>query len=159
MREGGRVRQRTALNLERRFEASHEQRVALAQRIEALGGGQAELFTAALGTHWEQAAQHYSAQVVRARAGVAAASGAAAEYHSIDVGADDVVRRRIVAVEHLALAALAPGRLGCTIDSAGLQRPAAGGGHPHADRAHDGPGQRVGHAPMAATAQGLGRVD
>jgi transposase len=106
IREGGRVRQRTLLNLGRHFEVPQAQWPALAQRIEALVGGQAELFVADLDARWEQAAQHYAAQVIRARAGRHDASRAAGDYHSIDVGAVEVVRPRSVAVEHVALAAL-----------------------------------------------------
>ncbi|MBK1633474.1 transposase [Thiohalocapsa halophila] len=106
IREGGRVRQRTLLNLGRHFEVPQAQWPALAQRIEALVGGQAELFVADLDARWEQAAQHYAAQVIRARAGRHDASRAAGDYHSVDVGAVEVVRPRSVAVEHVALAAL-----------------------------------------------------
>jgi hypothetical protein len=105
IREGGRVRQRTLLNLGRHFEVPQAQWPALAQRIEALVGGQAELFVADLEARWEQAAQHYAAQVIRARAGRHDPSRAAGDYHSIDVGAVEVVRPRSVAVEHVALAA------------------------------------------------------
>jgi len=106
MREGGRVRQRTLLNLGRHFAVPRAQWPALAQRIEALVGGQADLFAAALEPRWEEAAQHYAAQVIRARAQVNDDSRAKPDYHSIDVGAVDVVRPRSVAVEHIALAAL-----------------------------------------------------
>jgi transposase len=106
IREGGRVRQRTLLNLGCHFEVPQAQWPALAQRIEALVGGQAELFVADLDARWEQAAQHYAAQVIRARAGRHEGSHAAGDYHSVDVGAVEVVRPRSVAVEHVALAAL-----------------------------------------------------
>ncbi|MBK1633951.1 transposase [Thiohalocapsa halophila] len=106
IREGGRVRQRTLLNLGRHFEVPQAQWPALAQRIEALVGGQAELFVADLDARWEQAAQHYAAQVIRARAGRHEGSRAAGDYHSVDVGAVEVVRPRSVAVEHVALSAL-----------------------------------------------------
>jgi len=106
IREGGRVRQRTLLNLGCHFEVPQAQWPALAQRIEALVGGQAELFVADLDARWEQAAQHYAAQVIRARAGRHEGSRAAGDYHSVDVGAVEVVRPRSVAVEHVALAAL-----------------------------------------------------
>ena len=106
MREGGRVRQRTLLNLGRHFAVPRAQWPALAQRIEALVGGQADLFAAALEPRWEEAAQHYAAQVIRERAQVNDDSRAKPDYHSIDVGAVDVVRPRSVAVEHIALAAL-----------------------------------------------------
>jgi transposase len=106
IREGGRVRQRTLLNLGRHFEVPRAQWPALAQRIEALLGAQAELFAAELEPRWEQAAQHYAALVIRARAGSREAGRAPAQYHSIDVGAVEVVRPRSVAVEHVALAAL-----------------------------------------------------
>jgi len=106
IREGGRVRQRTLLNLGRHFEVPQTQWPALAQRIEALLGGQAELFAAQLDERWEQAAQHYAAQVIRARAGSHETSRSAGNYHNVDVDAVEVVRPRSVAVEHVALAAV-----------------------------------------------------
>ncbi|WPL12385.1 putative diguanylate cyclase YdaM [Thiorhodovibrio litoralis] len=45
VREAGRVRQRTVVNLGRHFEVPREQWPALARRIEALVGGQSELFS------------------------------------------------------------------------------------------------------------------
>jgi hypothetical protein len=106
IREGGRVRQRTVLKLGRYFEAPQAQWPALAQRIEALVCGQAELFVAELDPRWQQAAQHYAAQVIRARAGSDDTSRAAGTYHTVDVDSVDIVRPRSVAVEHVALAAL-----------------------------------------------------
>jgi len=106
IREGARVRQRTLLNLGRHFEVPRTQWPALVQRIEALLSGQGQLFATQLDARWEQSAQHYAAQVIRARAGSGEGSGAAQAYHRIDVAALEVVRPRSVAVEHVALAAL-----------------------------------------------------
>lgn len=106
IRESGRVRQRTLLNLGRHFEVPQAQWPALAQRVEALVGGQAELFAAASEPRWEQAAQHDAAQIIRAHAGSRERSLAAPNDHNVDVDAVDVVRPRSVAVEHVALAAL-----------------------------------------------------
>ncbi len=106
IREAGRVRQRTVLNLGRHFEVPQAQWPALAQRIEALRGGQAELFAVTSEARWEQSAQHSAAQVIRARPGRGDGKPAPAQYHNVDVGAVDIVRPRSVAVEHVALAAL-----------------------------------------------------
>jgi len=106
MREAGRVRQRTVLNLGRHFDVPRAQWPALVQRIEALLGGQSDLFAAALDARWEEMAQRYAAQVIRSRAGRSDGDTAPKRYHSIDVGAVDVVRPRSVAVEHVALSAL-----------------------------------------------------
>jgi hypothetical protein len=76
------------------------------QRIEALLGAQSDLFADALDARWEQKAQHYAAQVIRSRAGRGDGGTAPKQYHSIDVGAVDVVRPRSVAVEHVAVSAL-----------------------------------------------------
>jgi hypothetical protein len=70
IREGGRVRQRTLLNLGLHFEVPREQWGALVQRIEHLVGGQQDLMPAYLDTRWEEAAQRYAAQLVRTRASV-----------------------------------------------------------------------------------------
>jgi transposase len=106
IREGGRVRQRTLLNLGCHFEVPQAQWPALAQRIEALVCGQAELLVTELDPRWEQAAQHSAAQVIRARAGSHETRRSAGNYHTVDVDFVDVVRPRSVAVEHVALAAL-----------------------------------------------------
>lgn len=104
VREAGRVRQRTVLNLGRHFEVPRGQWPALARRIEALVGGQSELFTD-LDTRWEPLAQQVAAQVIRARAGEGPSEESAPNFQRVDVETVDVVRPRSVAVEHVALAA------------------------------------------------------
>jgi transposase len=107
VRDGGRVRQRTLLNLGRHFDVPREQWPALAQRIDDLVGGQKELMSVGLDPQWEEAAQGYAAQVIRSRARLD--EGRAAEptdYHTVDVASVDIVRPRSVAVEHVALEAL-----------------------------------------------------
>jgi len=106
VREAGRVRQRTVLNLGRYFDVPRAQWPALVQRIEALLGAQSDLFADALDARWEQKAQHYAAQVIRSRAGRGDGDTAPKQYHSIDVSAVDVVRPRSVAVEHVAVSTL-----------------------------------------------------
>jgi transposase len=104
VREAGRVRQRTVLNLGRHFEVPRGQWPALARRIEALVGGQSELFID-LDARWEPLAQQLAAQVIRARAGEDPSEGSAPNFQRVDVETVDVVRPRSVAVEHVALAA------------------------------------------------------
>jgi len=160
VREAGRVRQRTVLNLGRHFDVPRAQWPALVQRIEALLGAQSDLFADALDAHWEQKAQHYAAQVIRSRAGRGDGDAAPKQYHSIDVGAVDVVRPRSVAVEHVAVSALRQVGLDEQLRVLGFNAPQrAAAGHRQLDRAHDGTGQRTGHPSVAATAQRVGRVD
>jgi hypothetical protein len=66
IREGGRVRQRTLLNLGRHFEVPRAQWCAFVQRIEQLVGGQQDLMPADLNAQWEEAAQRYAAHLIRA---------------------------------------------------------------------------------------------
>ena len=117
------MRQRTLLNLGRHFEVPRTQWPALVQRIEALLSGQGQLFATQLDARWEQSAQHYAAQVIRARAGSGEGSGAAQAYHRIDVAALEVVRPRSVAVEHVALAALRQVGLDTQLSALGLSGP------------------------------------
>lgn len=107
VREGGRVRQRTLLNLGRHFDVPREQWAALSQRIDDLVGGQQALMPEGLDRQWEEAAQRYAAQVIRSRARLDEGRAAeAADYHTVDVASLEIVRPRSVAVEHVALEAL-----------------------------------------------------
>jgi transposase len=104
--EGG-VRQRTLLNLGRHFEVPREQWAGLAQRIEQRVSGQGDLVAVDLDPQWEEAAQRYSALVVRAKARLdEGRSPRAVDYQSVDVDSLELVRPRSVGVEHVALAAL-----------------------------------------------------
>lgn len=123
VREAGRVRQRTVLNLGRHFDVPRAQWPALVQRIEALPGAQSDLFADALDARWEQQAQHDAAQVIRSRASRADGDTAPKQYHSIDVGAVDVVRPRSVAVEQVALSALRQVGLGEQLTVLGFNGP------------------------------------
>ncbi len=102
IREGKQVRQRTLLNLGRRFEVPREQWPALVQRIEHLVGGQQDLMPADLDAQWDEAAQRYAAQLIRARASVdESGSGAGADYHTVDVDSLQLLRPRSVAIEEV----------------------------------------------------------
>lgn len=107
VREGGRVRQRTLLNLGRYFEVPRAQWGLLAQRIEELLSGQQVLMPDGFDRQWEEAAQRYAALVIRARARLDEGRAAdATDYQTVDVASLDIVRPRSVAVEHVALEAL-----------------------------------------------------
>jgi transposase len=124
IREGGRVRQRTLLNLGRHFEVPREQWGALVQRIEHLVGGQQDLMPAYLDAQWEEAAQRYAAQLIRTRASVdESGSGAGADYHRVDVDSLELLRPRSVAIEHVALAALRQVGLDRQLQALGLNGP------------------------------------
>ena len=107
LRSDGRVRQRTLLNLGRHFDVPREQWSALSQRIEQLVGRQSELVPSPLESQWEELAQRYAAQVIRAKARLdEGRSAEAADYQTLDVESLDLVRPRSVAIEHVALEAL-----------------------------------------------------
>ena len=107
VRSDGRVRQRTLVNLGRHFEVPRPQWPALAQRIEQLVNGQGDWLVVDLDRQWEEAAQRYSALVVRAKARLDEdRSPQTKSYQSVDVDSLDLVRPRSVGVEHVALEAL-----------------------------------------------------
>jgi hypothetical protein len=124
IREGGRVRQRTLLNLGRHFEVPREQWGALVQRIEHLVGGQQDLMPAYLDARWEEAAQRYAAQLIRTRASVEERRlDEGADYHSVDLDSLELLRPRSAAVEHVALTALRQVGLDEKLTSLGLNGP------------------------------------
>jgi transposase len=124
IREGGRVRQRTLLNLGRHFEVPREQWGALVQRIEHLVGGQQDLMPAYLDARWEEAAQRYAAQLIRTRASVEEGRrDEGADYHSVDLDSLELLRPRSAAVEHVALAALRQVGLDEKLTALGLNGP------------------------------------
>ena len=124
IREGGRVRQCTLLNLGRHFEVPRAQWGALVQRIEHLVGGQQDLMAAYLDAQWEEAAQRYASQLIRARANVKeGGSDAGADYHSVDVDSLELLRPRSVAVEHVATATLRQIGLDKQLEALGFNGP------------------------------------
>ena len=124
VRTSGSVRQCTLLNLGRHFEVPREQWPALAQRIEQLLSGQSDFLAVDLDPQWEQAAQRYSALVVRAKARLdEGGSPQAADYQSVDVASLDLVRPRSVAVEHVALEALRQVGLDGKLEQLGFSGP------------------------------------
>jgi hypothetical protein len=73
VRSGAGVHQHTVLNLGRKFEVPRPQWAPLAQRIEALLGGQLDLLADGLDAQWEAMAQQYAARIVSRRGTVVAA--------------------------------------------------------------------------------------
>jgi hypothetical protein len=124
IREGGRVRRRTRLNLGRHFEVPREQWGALVQRIEPLVGGQQDLMPAYLDARWEEAAQRSAAQLIRARARVdESGSDGGADSHSVAVDSLELLRPRSVAIEHVALAVLRQIELDKQLEALGFTGP------------------------------------
>jgi len=81
----------------------------LAQRIEALLGGQLDLLVDGLDAQWEAMAQQYAARIVSRRGTVEQADDAPAQegdYQRVDLSRVDVIRPRSVGAEHVALEAL-----------------------------------------------------
>ena len=103
------VRQHTVLNLGRNFEVPRAQWAPLAQRIEALLGGQLDLIVDGLDAQWEAMAQQVAARIVSRRGtGVVEQDAPAQEgdYQRVDLSRVDVIRPRSVGAEHVALEAL-----------------------------------------------------
>lgn len=103
------VRQQTLLNLGRHFEVPRAQWGALAQRIEALLGGQLDLPIDGLDPCWEALAEQYAARILSRRGEAAEDRGtageAAADYQRVDLAQLEVMRPRSVGAEQVALAA------------------------------------------------------
>ncbi len=107
MRTAAGVRQHTLLNLGRHFEVPRAQWAPLAQRIEALLGGQLDLIVDGLDAQWEAMAQQYAARLVSRRgAGVEEDAAAQGDYQRVDLERVEVIRPRSVGAEHVALEAL-----------------------------------------------------
>jgi transposase len=103
------VRQHTLLNLGRNFEVPRAQWAPLAQRIEALLGGQLDLIADGLDAQWEAMAQQYAARIVSRRGTAVVDQDAAApegDYQRVDLSRVEVIRPRSVGAEHVALEAL-----------------------------------------------------
>ena len=124
IREGEGVRQRTVLNLGRHFDVPRSQWAALAQRIAQLLGGQGDWLAPGLDGRWEEAAQRYAAQILRARArSEEGGPGEPADYHTVDVASLEVIRPRSVGVEHVALQALRQVQLEEKLEALGFNGP------------------------------------
>jgi len=109
VRTGAGVRQHTLLNLGRHFEVPRAQWAPLAQRIEALLGGQLDLIADGLDAQWEAMAQQYAARMVSRRGTVVEGQDAAAsegDYQRVDLARVEVIRPRSVGAEQVALEAL-----------------------------------------------------
>jgi hypothetical protein len=102
------VHQHTVLNLGRKFEVPRPQWAPLAQRIEALLGGQLDLIADGLDAQWEAMAQQYAARLVSRRSTGVAEEDAAAQgdYQRVDLAQVEIIRPRSVGAEHVALEAL-----------------------------------------------------
>ena len=100
------MRQHTVLNLGRNFAVPRAQWAPLAQRIEALLGGQLALIADGLDAQWEAMAQQYAARIISRRGTVVAEQDAAApegDYQRVDLARVAVIRPRRVGAEHVAL--------------------------------------------------------
>jgi transposase len=124
VRVEGTVRQRTLLNLGRRFDVPREQWAALAGRIEQLLSGQGDLIPVELDPQWEATAQRHSARVIRAKARFdEGAAASQADYQAVDVNSLEMVRPRSVAVEHVGLETLRQVGLDTKLDQLGFNGP------------------------------------
>jgi len=140
-RIGGKVRQKTVLNLGRSFSLPKEQWVDLSTRIEEILGKQQPLFTASKGI--EALAQRYAALLI-ARRGVEVDEPSAAEqplqdapatvdilpvapvappdFQKVDINSLELAQPRTVGVEHVGLDALNLLDFNTILEDAGLNR-------------------------------------
>jgi transposase len=104
-RSGGKVRQRTLLNLGGAFSVPREKWPQLCVRIEEILSGQLSLRPREVEV--EELAQRYAAQLLASRQdtrqGKEETSG---DYHEIDVNSLELIRPRSIGVEHIGLTAL-----------------------------------------------------
>ena len=120
-RDGGRVRQRTLLNLGRHFDIDRERWPPLCQRVEAALAGQTDLFDD-VPADVEREAQRIVAQLV-ARGAQPPAPGDAqpdGDLQTVAVDSLALVRPRSVGAEHVALWALAQLGLPALLESLGV---------------------------------------
>ena len=120
-RDGGRVRQRTLLNLGRHFDIDRERWPPLCQRVEAALAGQTDLFDD-VPADVEREAQRIVAQLVARGAQPSAPGDAqpAGDLQTVAVDSLALVRPRSVGAEHVALWALAQLGLPALLESLGV---------------------------------------
>lgn len=118
------VRQVTVLNLGRQFAVPRAQWGALAQRIEALLGGQLDLMADGLDPVWEALAEEYAARIVRRRGArpPPGESAPANDYQRVDLDRVEVIRPRSVGAESVALQALRQLALDAKLSQLGFHR-------------------------------------
>jgi len=102
-RVGGKVKQRTLLNLGRQFDIPQPQWTDLSSRISELLSPQKSLFSLTLPTQLEAMAQRYAAQIVASRSQL---SDNPEIFESVSVDSLELIRPRRVGVEQLALHAI-----------------------------------------------------
>lgn len=126
-RVGGKVRQRTLLNLGRSFSLPREQWPQLCARIEELRSGQVSLFPASATI--EELAQRYATQlVITTGRPVDAPVQEEGDFQEVDINSLELIMPRSIGVEHVATTALDRLGLPRILEEAGLngvQRAAA----------------------------------
>jgi len=110
-RVGGKVKQRTLLNLGRHFKLPREQWPQLSTRIEQLldqRRGRDLLLELELPEELESLAQRYLAQILSKRSAVQAQTtpATASDFQTVDLDSLELVRPRSIGVEHVALHAM-----------------------------------------------------
>ncbi len=121
-RIGGRVKQRTILNLGANFSVPKEKWPELCTRIEQILAGQGSLFP--LTDDIEQEAQNYAALLVT-KDGASERqdeNGSRCDYQEVDVNSLELVRPRSIGVEHVGLAALEELNMPQILADAGLNK-------------------------------------
>ena len=104
-RIGGKVRQRTLLNLGGSFSVTREKWAHLCVRIEEILSGQLSLCPQ--DSEVEELARRYASQLLASRqTGEHGAKETSSEYHEIDVNSLELIRPRSIGVEHVGLAGL-----------------------------------------------------
>lgn len=121
-RVGGKVRQRTLLNLGKNFSLPRQQWPQLCARIEQILAGQMTLMPAPL--EIEEAAQRYAARLlITQQSEGESVKYQSPEYHEVDVDSLELIRPRSIGVEHVALAALKELNISQTLEMIGFSGP------------------------------------
>lgn len=106
VRIGGKVRQKTLLNLGRHFSVPREQWPSLVQCIEQHLSGQASCLAVTDDQSLEELAQHYARQLLEVHGETLKPAPTGEELQTIDVGTLQLVEPRSVGCEHILLEAL-----------------------------------------------------
>ncbi len=107
-RIGGKVKQRTLLNLGRYFDIHRDDWQPLCSRIEQRLSHQDSLFDIQLPEQLEVLAERYSAQIIQKQGAVNEDNlpPTAPDFHEIDIDRVEVLRPRSIGIEHVALSAM-----------------------------------------------------
>ena len=105
-RLGGKVKQRTVLNLGRHFDIPRDEWQTLCSQIEQRLSHQTSLFDSQLPEQLETLAERYSAQIIQKRGTQDEDNQTPHDFQEINIDRVEVLRPRSIGIEHVALSAM-----------------------------------------------------